>query len=156
MGELIAIVVQFGLPVLLLVLGYVIGRTVENRHFARLDAAEREIAGSMRVTNLRHMPANWKPQSNGELVVGSVVIATDYFKLFVSWFQNLFGGNLTEFETLLARGRREAILRVMTEARARGCNVVWNLRVDTVFMGDKQRKQSTGAEIVAYGTAFRV
>lgn len=153
-NELIALGFQFGLPVLLLIVCYGTGRWVERRHFERLEIAEAELKGIL-VSTQKHLPQNWHCLNHGELVSGNVVIATDHFKVFVSWFKSLFGGNLTEFETLLERARREAIVRMMREAQAHGANVIWNCRIETVFMGDQAQRPS-GAEIVAYGTAFRM
>ncbi|MGI8907185.1 MAG: YbjQ family protein [Candidatus Sumerlaeaceae bacterium] len=154
-AQIIPQLIQLGIPVVLLIAGYFTGRAVEKRHYKRLAIAEQEFAGIL-VSTMKNFPPGWTAENPGELVIGSVVIATDYFKVFMSWFHNLFGGNLTEFETLLERGRREAVVRMLRQAQASGANVVWNMRFYTVFMGDTQRRQSTGAEICAYGTAYRV
>ena len=56
-----------------------------------------------------------------ELVTGECVISGDYFKNFVAGLKNLFGGRLTTFESVIDRGRREAILRM--REKARGANL---------------------------------
>lgn len=145
---------RFAFPVFFFVLCYITGRWIERRHFRRIKVAENDLKGIL-ISTQRYFPSTWSSLNHGALVCGSVVIATDHFKVVVSWFQGLFGGNLSEFESLLERARREAIVRMLREAQTQGANVVWNFRVETVFMGDPGGRP-TGAEIVAYGTAFRM
>ena len=107
------------------------------------------------VCDLNTVPMNWTP-SRAWLVSGSVVIANDYFKSFVASMRNLFGGRMRSFETLLERGRREAIVRMLEEAQAGAANAVWNIRVETSTIQGKRQKRAGGIELIAYGTALRV
>ena len=87
-----------------------------------------------------------------ELVTGEVVISGDYFKNFVANLKSIFGGRLTTFESVLDRGRREAILRMREKARY--ANFIINTRIESVMLNDVYGKESVPqCAIIAYGTA---
>jgi len=152
--DLLELIINFTIPVVLLVLGLVIGRTAEHRHFIRLKKREAEL-GHIMICDLKSVPINWTP-SQAWLVSGSVVIANDYFKSFVASIRNLFGGRMRSFESLLNRGRREAIVRMLEEAQDGAANAVWNVRIETSTIQGKRQKRAGGIELIAYGTALRV
>lgn len=135
-------------------LGYTTGKFSEVRHLRSLEAREEQLKDIL-LTDLEKVPPNWAIKRSF-LVVGSVVIATDYFKIFSSALRNLFGGEMKGFRTLMERARREAIVRMLEEARRGGASAVWNVRLETSTIGGKQGKNPGGAEITAYGTALRL
>ena len=63
------------------------------------------------------------------LVIGQVVIATDYYKTFVTQLRNLVGGEMKSAMSLMSRARREAMVRLLEQARTRGATEVWNVRL---------------------------
>ena len=146
----------FGLAVglVLLVIGGLIGSATERAHFRRLDANEQALAHIL-MSDMKRLPDNWQA-TDVNLVVGEVVIATDYFKVFVAGLRNLFGGHVPGYERLMERARREAIVRMLVEAQAVGANAVWNVRLETSTIQGKQQGKSAGVEIMAYGTAMKV
>ena len=147
--------VVYIIPILFLLMGYLIGKTVENRHFKDLERREKEFNGIMTL-NIRRIPPNWRA-SDSILVQGQAVIASDYFKTFASQIRNLFGGEVKSLETLMARARREATLRMLAEAREHGANCVINIREGTSTIGRGSGKQGiASAEIFVYGTAIKV
>jgi uncharacterized protein YbjQ (UPF0145 family) len=154
MGEAIDIVLYVGVPVLLLILALVIGKSVEAAHFHRLAVREQALSQIM-VTDLKRLPANWQA-SDALLVNGEAVVATDYFKVFAASLRNLFGGRVKSYESLLERARREAIVRMLQQAQAAGANVVWCVRLQTATIQGNQRGKSGGVEVLAYGTAMKV
>ncbi len=128
---------------------------MERRHLERL--LERESALShIRVENIKNLPPGWTVTAEPLLVYGSVVVANDYYKVFISGLKKIVGGRLGEYERLLDRGRREAIVRMKTMADEHGCNIVWNMRVETAMMQDRPGRAASSAELYAYGTAMRV
>lgn len=136
----------------LLLLGYGFGRYAERRHYRSILRREDE---------LRHIPVvATKIIPPGEhfqachLVSGSVVISVDYFKRFLSGLRNLVGGRVTSYETLLDRGRREAILRMKEEARACGATLVFNIKLETASISKGQGSNIGSIEVLAYGTAL--
>lgn len=151
--EIVNLLIVVGIPFGLLAAGLLIGGAVERAHLRRLDCREQELAGIL-VSDQRWLPAGWRV-SDGHLVVGECVIATDYFKVFVASLRNLFGGRVRSYETLVDRARREAIVRMLEEANAAGCNVVWSVRLETSTIQGKQQGKSGGVEVMAYGTAMR-
>ena len=111
------LLLQLGFVALLLLVGLVFGRAAEQRHFRDIERREAEFADIL-VFNERTPPQ--RPFRQAALVVGSVVVAEDYFKRMAAALKSLVGGRLTAYESLMDRGRREAILRMKAEARARG------------------------------------
>ncbi len=137
-----------------LLIGGLIGGSIESAHFRRLEAWERQLSGIM-VSGMKRLPDNWKA-SRPALVVGEVVIATDYFKVFAARLRNLVGGRVRSYETLVERARREATVRMLRQARQAGANLVWNVRLETSTIRGKQAHKSGGVEVLVYGTAMLV
>ncbi len=141
------------LPVaFLLVLGYMVGSVREQRHLRSLDRREQEFA-NMTVNNLKTVSC---PESvkQATFVVGDVVIASDYFKSFAAKLRNIVGGELRTFETLMARARREARLRMLEQARRAGATEVWNVRYETSNIRSAgRRRAAVSVEVFAFGTA---
>jgi len=141
------------LPVpLLLALGYTVGTWRERRHLASLDRRERALQ-EIRYNNLKRIT---EPQRvrQATLVLGQAVIATDYFKFFAAQLRGIVGGEMRTFNTLLSRARREAIVRMLEEARRIDATEVWNVRLETSNIRSAQRNQpGVSVEIFAFGTA---
>lgn len=150
----VQLIIQFSIPVLLIVIGYIVGHIIERRHFRSIQ--EREARPGPVLTNLSRIPAGMTVESS-QFVIGSVVIASDYFKFVGANLKTLVGGRLRTLETLLERGRREALLRLREQAATSGANMVMNVRLETsVIMRSKKSRSSPAAEVVAYGTALRL
>lgn len=135
-------------------LGVVIGRRREQAHWDELD--DREARSSDVIVLDTHAPPPGLEPVHGELVVGSAVIGSDYFKQFMSTFRMLVGGELKSYQTVLSRARREANLRMVEQARDSGARAVINVRYETSRIGMQTGRQGLAAsEILAYGTAVR-
>lgn len=154
--ELVKALLPLATTVALLVLGYVAGSIAERRHYASIRRREEELVAFPAVA-FKSLPPGWSVGRSG-LVVGCVVVSPDYFKRFLAGLRNLIGGRLRAYESLLERGRREAILRVKEEARRRNFQAVLNLRLETSSISSARRngKGTTGVEVIAYGTAIEV
>ena len=142
------------LPLLMLLLAYITGSIIEKRHFKKIK--QREIA-LIRKPIVSYGVKKWtskKKVKSAELVTGEVVISGDYFKNFVAALKNFFGGRLTTFESVLDRGRREAILRM--REKAKGANLIVNTRIESVMLNDLYSGQGGVPQcaIIAYGTAI--
>jgi len=147
--ELLMFLIPWMLPVLWSVIGY----ATEQRHLRRLAVRE-AAAADIVVTNLKTI-VHPETVRQSQLVAGNVVIATDYFKTLVTTLRNLVGGEMKAAQRLMLRARREALLRLLDEARAMGATEVWNLRYQ--FCNVQQMSGNKGAisvEIYAYGTAI--
>lgn len=139
---------------ILLAFGYFIGTAREKSHFKSLRKRE---------TILNKIPCRstgkkdkFENSSEGTLVTGHVVIGQDYFKSFLAGLINLIGGRVGVYETLLDRGRREALCRMREEALEWGCTEIANVRYETSVIGQNQGKQKGGMiEVFAYGTAVK-
>ena len=158
MAELIGILLQFGIFGGLILLGLFAGSRAEKKHLRSLDQREAESA-DMLVTDLKWFPGIAGTEGpTPEMLIGEVSIATDYLKTFLAGLRNLIGGEVRSFETLQLRARREAILRIKEQARAKGFNAIANLRLETadiagsVSQGKKQKM--VVVSILASGTAY--
>lgn len=146
--------IQFGLIGGLLVMGFSVGAITERRHLASLTRREADYT-QFPVTNLKRIT---QPETVREasLVMGDAVIATDYFKSFAARLRNIVGGEVKTFDKLLKRARREALLRLLDDARAIGATEVWNVRFETSNIASASNKNpAVSVEIFAFGTAVR-
>lgn len=135
----------------MLLLGFVFGQIAEKRHFRSIIRREQEMRDILCFTE-RAFPD--PGPVDAALVSGSVVVSVDFFKRFVANLRNFIGDRVSAYESLLERARREALLRMKAEARARGATSVWNIRLETASIY-KDAAQGIGAvEVVAYGTAL--
>jgi uncharacterized protein YbjQ (UPF0145 family) len=65
------------------------------------------------------------------MLCGEAVISSDYLKTFLGSLRKIFGGELRSYRSLLERARREALQRVIEEAKSMGYNAVCNVRFDS-------------------------
>ncbi len=137
----------------LLLLGYTCGTIAEKRHYKSILRRERELVKLM-VVNAEGRFAEGTVRE-AFLVNGSTVVSNDYFKRLLAILRNIFGGRVKAYESLIDRARREAILRMKEEARARGAHMIVNLRLETSTIGrSANKKKKIGSiETLAYGTA---
>ena len=147
--------IQFLVPLVLLVGAYFIGTLLETKHYRSLRTREHASRRFLTVT-FPYEPDNQRVL-DATLVTGSVVVSVDYFKRFIAGLHMIFGGRVTSYESLLDRARREAILRMQAEAHARGFNAVVNVRLETSRLASSHgNNQGTAAvEILAFGTAVK-
>ena len=137
---------------ILLVLGYVVGQSVEKRHYRSLRLREAHLNRIVAIAT-KFVPEDL-PVERSRLVTGSAVISVDFFKRFVAGLRNLVGGRVSSYESLIDRARREAILRMKEEARQMGAQMVFNVKMETASIY-KGRKNNIGSvEVLAYGTAI--
>ncbi len=137
----------------LLAVGFFSGVYVEKKHYESIKKRERE---TLQVPVVTFGAKKALPEAReAQMFVGSVVISTDYFKTFVLALRNLVGGRVVVYESLLDRGRREAILRMKEEAIAWGATQVLNVRFETSTIGGNANKGVVSIEVIAYGTAIR-
>ena len=141
---------------ILLAIGYIAGRQLETKHFRLLMAGEQQHP-EMLVITVEDFPEEWRVEQV-HVVIGNVVISLDYYKRIIATFRAIIGGSIREYEPLLARARREALLRMKTEAIEMGFDHVVNVRIETARLASGRRdgKGTAGVEIVAYGTALKL
>ena len=143
------------LPILLILLAWFTGRAAEKNHIKRLNRRENQLS-EMLVTNIKSFPPSAEPQKHAELVVGQVVIATDYLKSFLANIKKIFGGNLKSYESLMNRARREAVIRMLEEAHENGYDAVCNMRLQFSDIGgmSASSRGNVMVEVFAFGTAY--
>lgn len=137
----------------LLILGFGFGTYREKRHYQSIFKREKQL-GKILLFDTRLIPAELEA-SGGELVHGHVVISVDYFKRFVAGLRKLVGGKLKSYETLLDRGRREAILRMKQQADELGADMVFNIKIETASISKGAEGTVGSVEVYAYGSAVK-
>ena len=96
------LILNYGMPLILLMVAYFIGTWIERRHFRSIRERESENAG-FPVVSFDTMPDDWGASSS-TLVSGSVVVSLDYFKRVIAGLRSLVGGRIKTYEPLLDRG----------------------------------------------------
>ena len=137
----------------LLILGYGFGRLAEKRHYKSIFKRERKYQ-ELLVFSLK-TPPEGLTVTDSNLVTGSVVVSIDYFKKFVAGLRMLIGGRLRSYETLVDRGRREAILRMKEQALLLHADSIVNVKVETSSISKGRRGTIGSIEVCAYGTALK-
>ncbi|MBN1664476.1 MAG: heavy metal-binding domain-containing protein [Deltaproteobacteria bacterium] len=152
MEAIISLVIQLGIPLLIIVVALIVGSALERRHYRSIDERERRYGG-IPLINEKKYPT-LQPVAEARFVTGSVVISYDYFKRFLAGLRMIFGGEVKSYVSLLDRGRREAILRM--KEKCPDADLIVNVRLETSSISKGGSKQRLGAvEVFAYGTALR-
>jgi len=134
--------------------GLIIGRTVEKRHFRRLDAFDAQHQDFL-ITQLKSFPMSVAGKPAPSLVVAEVVIASDYLKSWFAKWRNLFGGEIRSFQTLQTRAKREAVARLTASAIEQGYNAICNVRIESADVGGATaQRQTPMAAVIASATAY--
>jgi uncharacterized protein YbjQ (UPF0145 family) len=101
------------------------------------------------VVTTNDMPGYKVEEVYGE-VFGLIVRSRNIFSNIGASFRTVFGGEVKGYTKLLANTREEALVRLRSEAKAKGANAVLMMRFDSGDIGGIMN------EVVAYGTAVKV
>lgn len=147
------------LPVLLAVLGHI----NEKRHLESL--AMRENANKDFVLSTLPKPVAGDAGITGsEFVSASAVIASDIWKDGCFRYVTFFGGESKGYTKMYSRAHREAVQRMIEQAKAKGYNAICNIRFDSTDVTgaasqdasqSKKKKPMRVATCIASGTAYR-
>lgn len=105
--------------------------------------------GEMIITNIETVPGKSIVEHFG-LVSGSTIRAKHLGKDLMAGLKNLVGGELKGYTQLLQESRKQAMERLIEQARQFGANAIVNIRFSTSSVAQG------AAELYAYGTAVRV
>jgi len=142
--------ISLGIPVLLIVVGKVVGASIERSHYRSIVEREARFRARPAIST-KDLDAPLPIQS-ASLAIGSVVVSVDHFKRFLSGFRMLFGGEVRSYSSLIDRARREAVLR-MKESQP-GADAYLNTRLETSTISSTAGDEGMGTiEVLAYGTA---
>ncbi|MGH1428799.1 MAG: YbjQ family protein [Arenicella sp.] len=142
---------------ILLCVGYLVGTYREKTHYKSILKREKKLKNIL-LFDTKTVPAELHATTEiigGELVQGHVVVSVDYFKRFVAGLRKLFGGRLRSYESLLDRARREAVLRMKTQARRQGSNMIFNVKFETASISKGAGNRIGSVEVYVYGSAVR-
>lgn len=140
----------------LLILGFVAGTFAEKNHFKRLD--EREATNRQMLQTQSKMFLS--PTAGGKtptMIHSETVVASDYFKNFLSGFRKFFGGEMKSYHSLMERARRESLAKLIEQARDMGYNAVCNVRLEPADVSGavtNPKKKSVMVCIIATATAY--
>ncbi len=143
MYEFIAILV-------LLFIAYFTGSRIEKRHYRHIIDRE-NLLNRIPAVASRIPPEKTYRQV---LVTGNTTISVDYFKRFLAALHLFFGGNVSAYETLLDRARREAVIRMKETADSHGAELVLNVKYETASISKGAGNSLGTVEVLAYGTAM--
>jgi uncharacterized protein YbjQ (UPF0145 family) len=151
----ISLFFNYGWPLLLLMGAYLIGTIIEKRHFRNIRQREQDYR-AMPVVSFNTMPDDWNAAAS-TLVAGSIVISLDYFKRVIAGLRGIVGGRVKTYEPLLDRARREAVLRMIEDARQQGYDAIFNVRLETSRLANSRGdgQGTAGVEMLAFGTAVK-
>jgi uncharacterized protein YbjQ (UPF0145 family) len=139
------------ITIILILLGYFFGKSREASHYRSIREREEKFRGLPTLATKKPIPQDGNLVEM-KLVFGCTVISIDYYKRLLAGFRNIFGGNVSSYESLVDRARREAILR-MKESCPNASQVI-NLRIETSSVYKNSGRGSIGSiEVIAYGTA---
>lgn len=130
--------------VVILIITYVSGSTIEKKHFKRIREREKNMVNQPYVVD-QFKTEDLSHAGRVEFVHGSCVIAADRFKVFLGGLLSIFGGRLSAYESLTDRARREAILRMREQAS--NADMIVCTRIQFSELASAQ------VEAIAYGTA---
>jgi uncharacterized protein YbjQ (UPF0145 family) len=130
-------------------MGWMLASWFERRHLLSISARELPLQ-YIRVNTSKNLP-DCEPEGC-TLLIGSVVVAHDYFRTLIIVIRRFIGGNIKPYERLVQRGRREALVRLKEEAQLRGIDQVINIRFGTSTVSGRFLH---AIEMVAYGTGIR-
>ncbi|GBC61217.1 YbjQ family protein [Desulfonema ishimotonii] len=150
MAELI---INLGIPLCLIALGYFCGTWTEQRHYRSIEAREKALV-RLPATTAKNVDVNEADVERAEMVWGSVVVSNDYFKRLLAALRNIFGGRVKSYESLVDRARREAMLRM--KEMAPDATIILNVRLETATIGRSANKKGMvgSVEALAWGTAL--
>ena len=150
------VLLNFGIPLLIILFAYFVGSYIERRHFRRIRKREEALHGYP-VMTFEKMPDTWRVGSS-TMVSGSVVVSLDYFKRIIAGLRAIVGGRVKTYEPLLDRARREALLSMSESARESGYDAVINVRLETSRLANARGNGNgtAGVEMLAFGTALKL
>jgi uncharacterized protein YbjQ (UPF0145 family) len=103
----------------------------------------------MQVTNLEYLPWQEIIEHFG-LVNWSTVRAKHFWRDFMAWLKNIVWWELKWYTELLEESRKEAINRMVAQARELWANAILNVRFSTSSVS------AWASEIYVYGTAVKI
>ncbi len=141
---------------LLMLMGFIVGTTIESNHYREIRKREAQTR-HLPTISFRRPPPSWQITSTA-LVHGNTVVSIDYFKRFLAGLRAITGGRITSYESLLDRARREALLRMKASAIENGFDAIVNVRLETARLANSSRngQGTAGVEIFAFGTAVKL
>lgn len=131
------------------------GTILEKQHYKRIKKREVALFKKPYINFSKEVISNSNIKV-ARLVTGEVVIACDRFKEFVHSLKTLFGGNVSVYESVLDRGKREALLRMREKAQMINADIIVNTKIETSMLDPIAKEgRMPRISVIAYGTAIK-
>lgn len=118
---LLVMMLAYTSPVWMLLIAWLVGRGIEQSHLRDLQRREYDVGRRIIVMGHEDLPPG-VTATQGQMVMGTVVVGVDHFKRFLAGWRKLVGGEVRSISPVLTRARREAVLRMLEQADAQGAN----------------------------------
>lgn len=133
----------------LLIVSYFTGTWVERRHFRSLKKREAE---ADRIPIMTNNIKDLGPDVNTlRLVSGCAVVGADFFKAKLATLISIFGGNIGALESVLDRARREALIRLRSQAQ--GADFICGIQYETCTINGSNSGAVPVVEVLVWGSA---
>ncbi|MCA9644296.1 MAG: heavy metal-binding domain-containing protein [Myxococcales bacterium] len=136
----------------LLFIGWYWGARRRAHHRESLALRERELS-HVRVSNAKHYDGS--PQLPPRLVTVELVWGLDRFQAFLAALVNFFGGEMENVSEVMARARREALVRLKADAERAGYDALANLRLETADIGNDPQQRDLKVAVIGSATAYK-
>lgn len=143
---------EFGLFVLAVVSLYLTSALVDHYGQRTLLARERRLAAIPIMVEV--LPPTLEPPPRTRLVMGSAVISMAWLRRLVVALRALCGSQVSAYERMADRGRREAIVRMKRQAASLNATVIFNVRLEISRIAGHRYRGVGAVEVLAYGTAL--
>jgi uncharacterized protein YbjQ (UPF0145 family) len=132
--------------ILYALIGWGVAAKLEKRHMRQLIAREHEVEHIKLISGSLNGHIG-----QSDLLIGSASFCHDFFRSFFIFFRKLVGGQISHYQRLIERARREAICRLKEEALVRGVDCIYQVRIEENNLSSHLAR----VEVVAYGTAVK-
>ena len=132
-----------------------LGIIIEHFHIKDIRKREIKLYKSPYITFSKNINTH-KKVKKAQLVASTVVLGADLLRVVFAKFINFFGGNISLYEKIADRARREAILRVREQANKMQADIVVNIKIETIRLNsiDDHNSQPRLSVLVS-GTAIQ-
>jgi len=132
---------------------YAFWSMAEKKHYKQIKQKESELKNIVVLSkyDAKILDIKWT-----ELVTWSIVLSIDFFKNFISWFVNFFGWEMTAYESILDRARRDTLVKIKEKAKKNWFNAIANLKLETSSISKWNKWKIWSVEVLAYATAINL
>ncbi|MBR2386281.1 heavy metal-binding domain-containing protein [bacterium] len=146
---------EFIIWIAILLCCFSLGIVIEHFHIKDIRKREIKLYKSPYITFAKNINAH-KKVKKAQLVASTVVLGADLLRVVFAKFINFFGGNISLYEKIADRARREAILRIREQANKMQADIVVNIKIETIRLNSiDDRNSQPRLSVLVSGTAIQ-